>query len=126
MNVLLDTHLVLWWMADHPRLSRHARDLIADDDNDVAISVASLWEIALKAARHSIQADPGEVERAARAGGFGILAIEARHVHTLRALPALRGDPFDRMLVAQARAEPRYLLTADRALRGYGESVLVV
>jgi PIN domain nuclease of toxin-antitoxin system len=126
VNVLLDTHLVLWWMADHPRLPGRARELIADEDNDVAISVASLWEIALKAAQRSLQADPVEVEQAARSGGFGILAIEARHVRALQSLPVLHGDPFDRMLVAQARAEPRYLITADRALRGYGESVLVV
>jgi len=126
VRLLLDTHVVLWTLDDSPRLGTRARELMTARGAECFVSAVSFWEIALKAARHSIQADPGEVERAARAGGFGILAIEARHVHTLRALPALHGDPFDRMLVAQARAEPRYLLTADRALRGYGESVLVV
>jgi len=126
VNILLDTHLLLWWMADHPMLPRRAREAIADEDNDVAISVANLWEIAVKAARLRLRADVVEVEEASRASGFAILSIEARHVRTLRALPHLHGDPFDRMLVAQARAEPRYLLTADRQLRGYGESVIVV
>jgi len=126
VNILLDTHLLLWWMADHPMLPRRAREAIADEDNDVAISVANLWEIAVKAARLRLRADVVEVEEASRASGFAVLSIEARHVRTLRALPRLHGDPFDRMLVAQARTELRYLLTADRQLRGYGESVIVV
>ena len=126
MNLLLDTHLVLWWMADHPALSSKARELIADDGNDVAISVASLWEIAIKAAQRKLHADAAEVEEASRTGGFTLLSIEARHVRTLASLPAIHGDPFDRMLVAQSRAEPRYLITGDRTLRRYGESVMVV
>lgn len=126
MNVLLDTHLLLWWMADHPALSARARELIVDETNDVAISVASLWEIAIKAAVRRLRADVAEVEEASRAGGFTVLPVEARHVRNLASLPVIHADPFDRMLIAQARAEPRYLLTADRALRRYGESVIVV
>jgi PIN domain nuclease of toxin-antitoxin system len=126
VNLLLDTHLVLWWMADHPALPPRARELIADEDNDVAISVASLWEIAIKAAQRKLQADAAMVEDASRTGGFTLLSIEARHVRALSRLPAIHKDPFDRMLLAQSRAEPRYLVTADRALRRYGESVMVV
>jgi len=126
VNLLLDTHLVLWWMADHPALPPRAREMIADDGNDVAISVASLWEIAIKATQGKLHADPAMVEEASRTGGFTLLSIEARHVRTLASLPAIHRDPFDRMLVAQSRAEPRYLVTADRALRRYGESVMVV
>jgi PIN domain nuclease of toxin-antitoxin system len=126
VNLLLDTHLILWWMADHPALPPRARELIADGANDVAVSVASLWEIAIKAAQGKLHADLARVEEASRTGGFTLLSIEPRHVRALGVLPAVHGDPFDRMLVAQSRAEPRYLVTADRALRRYGETVMVV
>ena len=126
MNLLLDTHIVLWWLADHPRLSRQARALIVDDANDVSVSVASLWEIAIKAGRSRLGVSAAEIEQASRDSGFGILAIEAAHVRALAALPQKHKDPFDRILIAQARSEPRYLLTSDKVLRGYGETVLMV
>lgn len=113
-------------MGDHPALPPRAREMIGDEGNDVAVSVASLWEIAIKAAQRKLQADAAIVEAASRTGGFTLLSIESRHVRALASLPAIHGDPFDRMLVAQSRAEPRYLVTADRALRRYGESVMVV
>ena len=126
MNLLLDTHLLLWWMGDHPALPPRAREMIMDEGNDVAVSVASLWEIAIKAGQRKLHADAAMIEEASRAGGFTLLSVEARHVRVLASLPAIHRDPFDRMLVAQARAEPRYLVTADRALRRYGESIIVV
>lgn len=113
-------------MGDHPALPSRAREMIGDEDNDVAVSVASLWEIAIKAAQRKLHVDVGMVEEASRSGGFMLLSIEARHVRAMASLPAIHGDPFDRMLVAQSRAEPRYLVTVDRALRRYGESVMVV
>lgn len=113
-------------MGDHPALPPKARDMIMDEGNDVAVSVASLWEIAIKAGQRKLHVDAAIVEEASRAGGFTLLPVEARHVRAIASLPAIHGDPFDRMLVAQSRAEPRYLVTADHALRRYGESVIVV
>jgi len=126
MNLLLDTHIVLCWLGDHPRLPSKARELIADEANNVSVSVASLWEIAIKAGRGRLGVSVDEVEQAARDSGFDILAIEAAHVRMLAVLPQKHRDPFDRMLIAQARSEPRYLLTSDKLLRGYGETVLMV
>lgn len=131
MRLLLDTHIALWAIADDPRLSPSARGLIADPDNEVLVSVASLWEIAIK---HALgRGGPNDMPVSAAAAstyfeeaGFGLLKIAAAHVFAVEQLPRLHGDPFDRMLVAQALAVPLRLVTHDPQVAQYSDSVIAV
>ena len=119
MRILLDTHALLWWLADDQRLGERARSHIADEANHIVASAASLWEIAIKQRLGKIDADIAEIEREIVLQGFTRLGIEADHLLELSTLPDLHRDPFDRMLVAQARAEDVPLMTADGQIAGY-------
>lgn len=131
MRLLLDTHIVLWALVDDSRLPKRAAELIADPDHTVAVSAASVWEIALK---HALgRGGPNAMPISGREAmtyfveaGYDLLPISPEHAAAVEALPALHADPFDRMLVAQALTEPMRLLTHDAALTGYGEMVLRV
>ena len=125
MRVLLDTHVVLWAMQDSVRLSPLARDLISRADA-VYVSAASLWEISIKAALGKLEIDCTQLERRLDETGFLPLPINWAHAVKLRELPPLHRDPFDRMLIAQALAEPLRLLTSDSALSEYSELVIAV
>jgi PIN domain nuclease of toxin-antitoxin system len=122
MRLLLDTHIFLWAVADSPLLRPAARTLIESAD-EVYVSAASIWEISIKARLGKITADPDELEAAIAASGFNELPIRAVHAKGVAALPLHHGDPFDRLLVAQAISEPMQLLTADAALVPYSELV---
>jgi PIN domain nuclease of toxin-antitoxin system len=124
MRVLLDTHLVLWALADPERLPGAARRLI--DEAEVYVSAASIWEISIKTSLGKLSADPREVLAALDPAGFLPLPISAEHAARVADLPPVHRDPFDRLLVAQARVEPMRLLTMDTVLAGYGELVTVV
>ena len=124
MRVLLDTHLLLWALADPARLPAEARRLI--DHADAYVSAASVWEISIKAALGKLSADPGEIVAALGPAGFLALPISVEHAARVASLPPAHRDPFDRLLVAQALAEPMRLLTTDATLGGYGELVTVV
>ena len=123
MRVLLDTHTFLWWLDGDRRLSRRARNLIADDDHTVLVSAASAWEIATKVRLGKL---PGAIEVAAelpailRQQNFEPLPITV--VHALRAgnLPGPHRDPFDRMLIAQAQDEDLALVSNERVFDAYG------
>jgi PIN domain nuclease of toxin-antitoxin system len=122
MRLLLDTDTFLWWVTDNSRLSDEARRLVADGANEVFLSVASAWEIVVKAALGRIQLDDdvdsfigGQVE----ANAFQVLPIHLRHALAVGGLPDLHRDPFDRMLVAQARSEGLAIVSADRQLAQY-------
>jgi len=119
MRVLLDTHALLWWLTDDPALGERAKAQIAEPDNMILVSAASLWEIAVKQAIGKIEADIAEIEKAIAAQGMVRLGIDADHLIELVSLPPLHRDPFDRMLIAQARAEDVPLLTADAHIAGY-------
>ena len=131
MRLLLDTPIALWAIADDARLSDRARALIADPDNQVSVSVASLWEIAIK---HSLARGGPNAMRvsAEQAGhyfseaGYALLDIAPAHVVALEGLPRLHGDPFDRMLVAQALATPLRLVTHDARVVQYSDTVIGV
>jgi PIN domain nuclease of toxin-antitoxin system len=123
VRVLLDTHLLLWALADPARLPAEARRLV--DRADVYVSAASIWEISIKAALGKLSADPREVVAALEPAGFLPLPISVEHAARVASLPPLHRDPFDRLLVAQALAEPMRLLTTDATLAGYGELVTV-
>lgn len=118
MNALLDTHALLWWVTDDRRLSRGARDVIKA--GDVWVSVVSLWEIEIKRGLGRIEADvKAIVDEVAGTEGLHLLEIRPSHLITLADLPPLHRDPFDRMLIAQARRERVALVTRDRTLRRY-------
>lgn len=128
MNLLLDTHIALWAIADSPRLPQRARELILDAGNSVSVSAASVWEIAIKHAlgRGDMPISGEQALEWFRASGYTLLPIEAQHAAAVGHLPEHHADPFDRLLVAQALTEPLRLLTHDRALEAYGEPVLRV
>lgn len=123
---MLDSHILLWWQAGSPALPKAARLLLMDTANEVYISVASLWEISIKSGKGKLEANPEEVLVQAEMDGFVILPVVARHVLSLGKLDAHHGDPFDRILVAQALSEPMRLVTHDKTLAQYGESIMLV
>lgn len=122
MKLLLDTHLLLWWLNNDAALSSHARKLISDQDNAVFVSAVSLWEIWLKQSIGKLQLPPDFEKRLANEA-FEALPLVANHAREVALLPWHHRDPFDRMLVAQAKAERLTLLTADEAVAAYGEWV---
>ncbi|MBV8592898.1 MAG: type II toxin-antitoxin system VapC family toxin [Caulobacteraceae bacterium] len=123
VRLLLDTHILLWGFIDPGRLTRGESDALRSPDNLLHVSVASLWEIAIKARRGrlSVPADLPDLVRASPE--FRLLAITAQHVWRVRDLPAGHGDPFDQLLVAQAQVEDLVLMTRDRAMGGYDVSI---
>ncbi len=123
MRLLLDTHVLLWWLADDPRLEDRARQAIADGANVVLVSAASAWEIAIKRAMGKLEA-PEDLPAALGASGFEALATSVDHAIAAGALPRHHADPFDRMLVAQALAEELTIVTADDDFAGYGVPVV--
>lgn len=126
MRVLLDTHILLWWLSDDKRLPKEAEKIIKDDDNQVYVSAASIWEVAIKAALGQIKADPFAIQEAIAPSGFLELPVTGTHAAQVSRLPHHHRDPFDRMLVAQSLVEPMRLLTTDRLLARYGETILFV
>ena len=122
MRLLLDTNVLLWWLAAE-RLSDHLQQLIADPMNDVIVSAASAWEIAIKKALNKLNA-PDDLEAQLIAGGFLLLPISVGHAVAAGALPRHHDDPFDRMLIAQARAEQLTLVTSDTRFGAYEVDLL--
>ena len=123
MRALLDTHAFLWWIADSGRLSLAARQVIADETNDIVVSAASAWEITTK---YRIGKLPGaeavalDVAGAISAQGFGHLPISVVDAERAGRLPGPHRDPFDRMLAAQAQARDLAVVSADTALDAHG------
>ena len=122
MRLLLDTHVLLWWLSDDRKLAKNARDIIADSNNDVLVSSASLWEVAIKASLGRLEIELDDLENAIVRNGFRPLPIGFRHAVTVGRLPAIHRDPFDRMLVAQARVEELRLVSHDRVFERCGLS----
>ena len=125
MNLLLDTHIFLWCVADDPRLSAAAWSLIQEADT-VHVSSASLWEATIKHQLGKLAIDPERLAQAIGASGFLELPITIRHAVTVARLPPLPRDPFDRLLIAQAMQEPLHLVTADAHLQPYSALVRLV
>ena len=113
MRLLLDTHTLLWWLTDDPRLGRAARDLIADPANDVLVSAASLWEIQVKVRVGKLRADLADVLAEMRDQGFDLLPVAPSHLLALGPLPQHHRDPWDHLLIAQANAEGAVLMSED-------------
>lgn len=126
MRILLDTHVLLWWLADPQRLPDPARRILEKDGNDIYVSVASLWEVAIKSGKGRLRVDPAELLKGISVNHFSMLPIEAAHVLALLDLPPVHRDPFDRIIVAQADCESMRVLTHDAQLQSYGAAVLLV
>ena len=128
MRVLLDTNVLLWAFLTPARLGAGTWSLIQDEANEIAFSAASIWEIAIKARlrRADFTVRPEVIAREARDVGFTELLINADTAVRVADLPLHHGDPFDRLLVAQAMAGPMQFLTADPILQRYSELVTLV
>lgn len=128
MRLLLDTHILLWALADPRRLPKPAVEAIESGENEVLFSAASIWEIAIKSQvlRADFGVDAATIIGAARETRFSELAISAEHAAAVAALPTHHKDPFDRLLIAQAITEPARLVTADKALAAYSNDLVWV
>lgn len=120
-RLLLDTHIALWWFAGNPRLATGIREEIGR--SECWLSAVSVWEVAIKFKLDKLPVAPRAFLGAARAGGFRLLPITPDHAAATVDLPKFHADPFDRLLLAQARQEQLTLLTADAALAAYGSNV---
>jgi PIN domain nuclease of toxin-antitoxin system len=118
MRLLLDTHVLLWWMFEHPRLTPDLKSLVADESNTILVSGVSAFEISTKQALGKLDA-PDDLDGQVEASGFTALPLTIRHGLAAGRLPLHHRDPFDRLLVAQAQCDDLTLVTADRKLLAY-------
>jgi PIN domain nuclease of toxin-antitoxin system len=127
VKLLLDTHAFLWWVEGAPALGRRARAEVSNPDNEVFVSIASCWELAIKLSLGKLRLAqslerfiPEQLTR----NGFVLLGVEFRHVARVADLPFHHRDPFDRVLVAQALQDELAIVSADRVFRKYGVTVV--
>ncbi len=123
MKLLLDTHTMIWAFSEPGLLSAQARDAISSEENDVFVSVISPWEIAIKRSEKRLRA-PEDLGDAVEAHQFRLLPVQLRHTKAIGSMPNYHGDPFDRMLVAQAIIDGLTLVTSDRVLSRYPVATL--
>jgi len=128
VKLLLDTHIVLWAAGQPEKLSESARTLLTTSENVLFFSAASIWEIVIKRGlgREDFKVDPRRLRNMLIMHGYTELSVTAEHALTVETLPLLHKDPFDRLLLAQARTEGMQLLTVDASVIQYEESVLAV
>ncbi len=129
MRVLLDTHIALWAIILDPRLSAKARNIIANEENEIFVSMVTLWEIAIKhglnrGAKTDMLFSSAEALTYFRGAGYRLLEILPAHTVAVENLPRHHRDPFDRMLIAQAVTEPLHLLTQDPQIARYGGLII--
>ena len=128
MNLLIDTHLLVWAGYKSGKLSKSAKDLMNDADNQLFFSAISIWEVAIKAAlgHEDFDVDPAIFRRQLADNGYKEMAFLGSHALMVSSLPPLHRDPFDRALIAQARAEGMILLTADKRVAEYSTGIQLV
>jgi PIN domain nuclease of toxin-antitoxin system len=124
MSLLLDTHVVLWWLADDPTLAAEIKERL-DHEPDVYISPATIWEVAIKQSIGKLE-KPADLPERIRDSGFRHLNITAEHGIAAGRLPLIHRDPFDRMLIAQAQVEQLTLVTRDVEIPKYDVETLAV
>lgn len=115
---LLDTHLIYWWMTADTRLGKATQSIIAK--SEIIVSIASVWEMALKNAKGKLPLPQGAITEQLEAQGFALLPILPRHIEAVRSLTCAHADPFDRLLIAQSQDERLMLLTRDAAILELG------
>jgi PIN domain nuclease of toxin-antitoxin system len=123
VRVLLDTHIFLWWNSDPRMISGALREAIAESGNEIYVSAASVWEVAIKRALGKL-AFTQRIVQAVLGHRFELLPINGEHAEYAAELPPHHGDPFDRMLIAQAYVERKLLGTQDAKIRPYGVATL--
>jgi PIN domain nuclease of toxin-antitoxin system len=123
-RLLLDTHLLLWAVSAPQKLGLATRKRL--DACEVFVSAASIWEVSIKTALGKLDADPAALLAEIEPAGFRLLPVTGEHAAAVALLPPVHNDPFDRMLVAQAKTEPLLLITNDAALAGYGDCIEIV
>jgi PIN domain nuclease of toxin-antitoxin system len=123
MRLLLDTHILLWWLSDCRGLSPRVCKAIADPDTEVFVSAVSAWEMAIKSSLGKLTV-PGNLEQALKDNGFHELPVHISHALAVEHLPHHHNDPFDRLLIAQAKIEGLTLVTCDRHIPSYDIAVL--
>ena len=123
MNLLLDTHALLWWLADAPALKTDARTAISDASNIIYVSAASAWEISIKKALGKLDA-PNDLHAALVANHFQPLSITILHGTSAGQLPRHHENPFDRLLIAQAQTEQLTVITHDNLFPSYGIPII--
>jgi PIN domain nuclease of toxin-antitoxin system len=128
LNLLLDTHIALWAITDSPKLSPKARELIELPKTTIWISVASIWEIAIKYSlgRGDMPISSQQAMSYFRESGYRFLAVDAEHAIAVEELPTHHQDPFDRILVAQALVEPMRLMTHDSLVALYSDTIIKI
>ncbi len=127
MRLLLDTHVAIWVLVSPHLLNDRIRGLIAAAEDGVHVSAVSVWEIAIKHALKKRDAPPFSGTEAVgyfRQGGFKLLGVTPEHAAAVETLPLLHGDPFDRLLIAQALTEPLRLVTHDTKLAAYSDTII--
>ena len=122
MNLLLDTHIVLWWLNDAQNLGSNYRELISNPTNICYISAATIWEISIKSALGKLTIPSNYVD-VLRDQGFQELSVNWRHSEMVKLLPDIHRDPFGRMLIAQAQSESLILLSADEHVKKYNVEI---
>jgi PIN domain nuclease of toxin-antitoxin system len=125
MKLLLDTHILLWAAGQPDKLPESAREMLLDKRNRLFFSTANIWEIVIKKGigRHDFKIDPERMHKMLVLNDYKELAITAEHVMRVNVLPPLHKDPFDRILIAQARSEGMLLMTGDASVIAYGEGI---
>ena len=128
MKLLLDTHILLWVAGSPEKLSESTRTLLTSPDNSLFFSAASIWEIVIKLGlgRKDFKADPDRLRKMLVLNGYAEVPVTSEHALKVDSLPPLHKDPFDRLLLAQARAEGMTLLTVDAVVAQYQDSVMKV
>jgi PIN domain nuclease of toxin-antitoxin system len=127
LRLLLDTHTAIWALAAAKTLPERIRDLIGNEENQVFVSVVSLWEIGIKFSLHGRDRIPLSSREAIghfRSAGYSMLEVGVEHALAVEHIRLPRGDPFDRLILAQALSEPMILVTKDRQLAGYSDTVV--
>lgn len=125
MRILLDTHVYLWCLTNDKHLTKRSKKIITDAD-EVYVSAASIWEIAIKVKLGKLDTNVHKVVEAIAASGFSELAVTTQHALMVSEVPEIHRDPFDRILIAQTLSEPLRLITADKILQKYSELVDVI
>jgi len=126
VKLLLDTHIILWAAGQPNKLSDKAREMLLDTNNALFFSAASIWEIVIKCGlgRDDFKVDPHRLRKMLVMNGYTELTITSEHALIVDPLPSFHKDPFDRILIAQARSEGMFLLTVDTSIIQYGEGVI--
>lgn len=126
MNLLLDTHILLWWLNGDKKLPEKIKHLIAQPENDVYVSHISLWEMQIKIMIGRLRADLDAIIKQLPKNDFLELPSRTTHILTLSRLPMHHQDPFDRLLIAQAISEPLHFVTCDRQIARYQDLLLLI